>query len=85
MGSVTVTAWEDRLNELADSKSMGTAMFLKTTAETTESWQCGSQNQRTHYRLPRRKDIAYDALPYPGIESLGVSNGAVAVPTGKTV
>jgi hypothetical protein len=56
-------------------------MFLETTAKTPlANWV----TPKEQYKLHKKEKIAYDAPPYPGIESLGL-NGAVIAPPGKTV
>jgi hypothetical protein len=72
-----ITAWEDRLSELADyRKIQGTAMFLKTKKH---HWLVN--NQRSNYRLHQKERHRHD-LPYPGIE--GRVWGFQSLP-GKTV
>jgi hypothetical protein len=66
-----VAAWNSRLGELADyHESQGTAMFLKTTA-TTQSWLIGQNPKEAIQFARKRKAIAYEALPYPGIGKAG--------------
>jgi hypothetical protein len=55
-------------------------MFLPTAANSTAGY---GVNQRSIQVAPGRKGIVYDALPYPGIGSLGLIG--VLSPPGKTV
>jgi hypothetical protein len=62
------TAWEDRLSELADYRKIhGHCNVPTTTAKTREVNKPKEQLQVA----PKRKEIDYDHLPNPGLESLG--------------
>jgi hypothetical protein len=56
-------------------------MFLRPTAKTPVKH--GSQKQRSHQGFSKRKAIADDQLPNPGIESLGLVRNGIASPPGK--
>jgi hypothetical protein len=63
------SAWEDRLSELADYRKIHGHCNVPGYSENTKLASLGRNPKETQV-APRRKDIAYDKLPYPGLESL---------------
>jgi hypothetical protein len=83
---ICITAWENRLSELANYREIhGHCNDPKNDSKNAKlGWWVTSHNPKETIQVAkRRKDIVYDHLPNPGIRKLGFRMGGLRHPLGR--